>query len=205
MSEVAPKVVIATHNEHKVREIRDILLPLVPGLRGEEIVSAAHFTAEAPVEDGVTFAENSLIKARALAEQTGLIALADDSGLCVDVLGGAPGIFSARWAGSHGDDVANLNLLLDQLGDVRAEHRGANFTCAATLVTPDGEEQVSYGYLRGRLADSPRGTGGFGYDPILIPDGETRTCGELTPGEKNDISHRGEAFRGLAAHLQKLI
>lgn len=205
MSAPAPRIVIATHNEHKVREIRDILLPLVPGLQAEEVVSAAHFTAEAPVEDGVTFAENSLIKARALAQSTGLIALADDSGLCVEVLGGAPGIFSARWAGSHGDDAANLNLLLDQLSDVAEQHRAANFTCAASLVAPDGREWVTYGYLRGRLAESPRGTGGFGYDPILIPEGETRTCGELSAEEKNEISHRGEAFRGIATHLQQLI
>jgi XTP/dITP diphosphohydrolase len=171
------------------------------------------------VEDGVTFAENALIKARAVCAATGLPAVADDSGLAVDVLGGAPGIFSARWAGKHGDDLANLDLLLGQLGDVRPEHRQAGFVCAAALVTPDGREEVRLGEMRGVLATAPRGTNGFGYDPILVPEedprfaGEAfagtasgaladgpgrRTAAELSPDEKNAISHRGKAFRALA-------
>jgi XTP/dITP diphosphohydrolase len=197
-------VVLATHNRHKIVELRAILAPVVPGLADDDVVGAADVGAEPPVEDGVTFAENALIKARSLARQTGLVALADDSGLCVDVLGGAPGVFSARWAGAHGDDAANLALLLAQLADVPDEHRGAQFTCAAALVTPDGHEHVELGVLRGRLARAPRGTNGFGYDPVLVPDAQPAwatapvTCAELSAAEKNVISHRGHAFRALA-------
>src|ERR1700754_4525722 len=146
-------------------------------------------------ETGVTFAENALLKAHALARATGHPAIADDSGLCVDVLGGAPGIFSARWAGRHGDDQANLDLLLAQLGDIDTPHRAAHFACAAALALPDGTERVVEGQLRGTLRTAPAGANGFGYDPILQPDGSTRTCAELSPAEKNEISHRGKAFR----------
>ncbi len=194
----APRLVLATHNAHKVTELRAILAPLLPGLDPVDLVGARDLGAPEPVEDGLTFAANALLKARALAAFTGLPALADDSGLCVDVLGGAPGIFSARWAGRHGDDAANLDLLLAQLGDIAAEHRRARFTCAAALVTPDGTEHVEIGHLVGRLALAAHGSGGFGYDPVLVPEGETRTCAELTPAEKNAISHRGQAFRALA-------
>ncbi|QTE30410.1 RdgB/HAM1 family non-canonical purine NTP pyrophosphatase [Pengzhenrongella sicca] len=192
------RVVLATHNAHKVGELRAILAGVVPGLGAGDVVGAAELGAPEPVEDGVTFAANALIKARALAAFTGLTAVADDSGLAVDVLGGAPGIFSARWSGRHGDDVANLELLLAQLADVGPEHRGAQFVCAAALVTPEGYERVEHGYLRGTLATVPRGEHGFGYDPILVVAGGTRTSAELTPAEKNAISHRGEAFRALA-------
>ena len=198
MSASAPRLVLATHNAHKVTELRAILAPLLPGLDAVSLMGARDLGAPEPVEDGLTFAANALLKARALAAFTGLPALADDSGLCVDVLGGAPGIFSARWAGRHGDDDANLDLLLAQLGDVAAEHRRARFTCAAALVTPDGTEHVEIGHLVGRLALAAHGTGGFGYDPVLVPEGETRTCAELSPAEKNAISHRGQAFRALA-------
>jgi XTP/dITP diphosphohydrolase len=195
-----PRLVLATHNDHKVGELRAILLAdgTVPGLLPDEVVGAARFTDVEPVEDGVTFEANALIKARALAAVSGLPAVADDSGLAVDVLGGAPGIFSARWAGRHGDDQANLDLLLAQLGDIAPEHRRARFVCAAALVTPDGVEHVVRGELVGTLLTAPRGAGGFGYDPILQPDGETRSCAELTAAEKNAISHRGQAFRALA-------
>ena len=151
----------------------------------------------------MTFAENSLLKARAVAQATGLVAIADDSGLAVDVLGGAPGIFSARWAGRHGDDAANLQLLLDQLADVPDEFRGAAFVCAAALAVPgcqrpeEGREVVEYGQLEGTLLRAPRGAGGFGYDPVLQPSGLDRSCAELSPEEKNAISHRGHAFRAL--------
>ena len=170
-------------------------------------MTAGDVGAPEPVEDGVTFAENALIKARALSAATGLPAVADDSGLAVDVLGGAPGIFSARWSGRHGDDVANLELLLAQLSDVRAEHRNAAFVCAAALVTPDGREEVCLGDMPGVLTTAPRGTNGFGYDPILVPFEQEpgpggvrgqRTSAELEPSEKNAISHRGKAFRALA-------
>lgn len=208
------RLVLATHNPGKVAELRALVVPLVPGLAPEEIVSAAELAAPEPVEDGVTFADNALIKARALARATGLPAVADDSGLCVDVLGGAPGVFSARWSGRHGDDAANLALLLAQLADVGEAHRRAHFACAAALVTPDGTEVVETGTMPGVLTHAPRGTGGFGYDPILAPDDQperARTAGaaltgaELTPEEKNAISHRGHALRALAPHIAAVL
>ncbi|GAA1711667.1 RdgB/HAM1 family non-canonical purine NTP pyrophosphatase [Isoptericola hypogeus] len=203
------RLVLATHNRKKLVELRAILRaqPGLDALPDDAVVTAADLGVPEPVEDGVSFVENALIKARALAAATGLPAVADDSGLSVDVLGGAPGIFSARWAGRHGDDVANLELLLTQLGDVRDEHRGAAFVCAAALVTPDGREEVCLGEMPGTLARAPRGEHGFGYDPIHVPaeqapapDGSagTRTSAELSPDEKNAISHRGKAFRTLA-------
>jgi XTP/dITP diphosphohydrolase len=158
----------------------------------------------APLEDGLTFAANALLKARHTAAATGLPALADDSGLCVAALGGAPGVFSARWAGGHGDDAANLALLLDQLRDVPEAGRAAWFECAAALVAPDGGETVASGRMEGRLARAPRGAGGFGYDPILVPDGFEVTAAELTPEQKNAISHRGKAFRALAPAIRAL-
>ncbi len=153
----------------------------------------------------MTFAENALLKAQAVAVATGLPAVADDSGLCVDVLGGAPGVFSARWCGRHGDDAANLELLLAQLPDVAPEHRGADFVCAAALALPGGAERVAQGRLDGTLTSAPRGSNGFGYDPIFVPDGEGRTTAELSAAEKNAISHRGRAFRALAVHLRALV
>lgn len=199
------RLVLATHNAHKVGELRAILAPALPGLDPAAVVGARDVGAPEPVEDGVTFAENALLKARALAAFTGLPAVADDSGLAVDVLGGSPGIFSARWSGRHGDDEANLALLLAQLGDVRPEHRGARFVCAAAIVTPDGFEHVEQGALLGTLATEPRGTNGFGYDPVLVPAGGSRTCAELDPQEKNAISHRGQAFRALVPTLVRVL
>jgi XTP/dITP diphosphohydrolase len=197
------KLVLATRNAHKVGELRAIL-----GAAGLEVdlVGADAFPEVPDVpETGVTFAENALLKAHALARATGLPAVADDSGLCVDVLGGAPGIFSARWAGRHGDDRANLELLLAQLSDIAEPHRGAHFACAAALALPNGEERVVEGRLRGTLRFEPAGSSGFGYDPILQPDGYVVTCAELTPDQKNAISHRGEAFRALAPVLRELL
>ncbi|NUU21888.1 MAG: RdgB/HAM1 family non-canonical purine NTP pyrophosphatase, partial [Streptomycetaceae bacterium] len=156
-------------------------------------------------ETGLTFAANALLKAHAVAVATGLPAVADDSGLCVEALNGMPGIFSARWAGRHGDDKANLELLLAQLSDIAVEHRGAHFACAAALALPDGTERVVEGRLNGTLTFAPRGTGGFGYDPILQVDGDNRTTAELTPDEKNAISHRGRAFRALAPIVAELV
>ena len=147
---MSARLVLATHNAHKVGELRAILAPVLPGLDPASVVGARDVGAPEPVEDGVTFVENALIKARALAAFTGLPAVADDSGLSVDVLGGAPGIFSARWAGRHGDDAANLALLLAQLADIAEPHRSARFVCAAALVTPDGFEHVETGHARGR-------------------------------------------------------
>jgi XTP/dITP diphosphohydrolase len=197
--------VLATHNAHKVGELRAILAPVLPELAGDDVVGARDVGAPEPVEDGVTFEANALIKARALAAFTGLPAVADDSGLAVDVLGGAPGIFSARWSGRHGDDAANLALLLAQVSDIAPEHRGARFVCAAALVTPDGFEHVETGALVGTLTYEPRGAGGFGYDPALVPLGESRTCAELSPDEKNAISHRGQAFRALAPVIARVL
>ncbi|WP_084039468.1 RdgB/HAM1 family non-canonical purine NTP pyrophosphatase [Demequina sp. NBRC 110053] len=195
------RLAIATRNSHKVDEIWAILEPLLPHLHREDVASALDLDAPSPVEDGVTFEANALIKARALAASTGVPALADDSGIAVDVLGGSPGIFSARWAGSHGDDAANLRLLLDQLADVPDEHRGAAFVCAAALVTPDGREYVEVGRMPGELAREPRGDGGFGYDPIFVAEGQSVTNAELDADAKNAISHRGAAFRAMAPHV----
>ncbi|MCP1414592.1 RdgB/HAM1 family non-canonical purine NTP pyrophosphatase [Paenarthrobacter sp. A20] len=198
----APRLVLATHNKGKLKELRELLRGQVPGLDVDtQVVDAAAAGGPDVAETGVTFAENSLLKARAVAEATGLVAIADDSGLAVDVLGGAPGIFSARWAGTHGDDAANLRLLLAQLSDVPDSFRGAAFVCAAALAVPGTEgiahETVEYGQLEGTLLREPRGDGGFGYDPVLQPAGMDRSCAELSSEEKNAISHRGQAFRAL--------
>ncbi|HSA52753.1 MAG TPA: XTP/dITP diphosphatase [Yinghuangia sp.] len=197
------RLVLATRNAHKITELRKIL-----GNTGidVEIVGVDAFPDVPDVpETGLTFAANALLKAHAVARATGLPAIADDSGLCVDALNGMPGIFSARWAGRHGDDTANLELLLAQLSDIAPEHRAAHFTCAAALALPDGTERVVEGRLTGTLTNTPRGTGGFGYDPILQIDGDTRTAAELTGEEKNAISHRGEAFRALAPAVAELV
>lgn len=196
------RIVLATHNPHKVEEFQAIVAATRDDL---EVVG---YDGPEPVEDGVTFAENALIKARAAAAHTGLPALADDSGICVDVLGGAPGVFSAYWAGHAKDSTANLNLLLDQLSDIRDPHRTAQFVSTIALVTPGGDEHVVDGVWPGRLAPAASGAGGFGYDPIFIPDGQPegaeRTVGEWTSEEKNAQSHRSRAFVALAALLERL-
>jgi XTP/dITP diphosphohydrolase len=199
---VSTTVVLATRNAHKVGELREILADVCAEL--DLVIVGLRDFPEAPdvIEDGVTFEENALLKATSAAKATGLPALADDSGLTVDVLGGAPGIFSARWAGGGGDR-ANVQLLLNQLGDVRDEHRGAAFVCAAALVLPDGRGAVELGRFPGTLAREPRGTGGFGYDPIFVPTGSDRTLAEYAPEEKNGVSHRALAFRALAPHLRE--
>ncbi|GAA1866181.1 RdgB/HAM1 family non-canonical purine NTP pyrophosphatase [Brevibacterium marinum] len=191
--------VLATHNEGKRRELLEILLPAL-GEDTQVITAAEAGLGETP-ETGVTFAENALIKARAAAQATGRTAIADDSGIAVDVLGGSPGIFSARWAGRHGDDRANLELLLAQLGDISAENRGAQFRCAAAAATADGREFSAEGVMPGRLATSASGEHGFGYDPIFIPEGGNISAAEMTPEEKNARSHRRLAFDKLAAIL----
>ena len=199
------RVVLATRNPHKVIELREILTDLVEEI-GLEVIGVTEFPdVDDVVEDGVTFAENATLKAVAVARATGLPAIADDSGLAVDVLGGAPGIFSARWSGAHGSDRANVDLLLSQLGDVRDEHRAAGFVCAAALAMPDGRVVVREGQVRGTLTRAPRGTNGFGYDPILLVDGDTRTLAEYDNNEKNAISHRGVALRALAADLREAL
>ncbi|WAM00013.1 RdgB/HAM1 family non-canonical purine NTP pyrophosphatase [Streptomyces sp. Je 1-369] len=198
-----PRLVLATRNQHKLVELRNILTATAVT---SELVSADSFPEVEDVpETGLTFTENALIKARALSWATGFPALADDSGLCVKVLNGMPGVLSARWAGRHGDDQANLELLLAQLSDMPDEHRTAWYTCAAALVLPDGTERVTEGTLRGTLLREPVGDGGFAYDPIMQPQGETRTTAEMSLTEKNTICHRGSAFRALAPAIIELV
>lgn len=193
---MSARVVLATRNAHKVGELRAVLAPLLPDV---EVLTVDAFEDVPEVaETEVTFAGNALLKARAVATATGLPAIADDSGIAVDVLGGSPGIFSARWAGRHGDDVANLQLLLAQIADVPAQHRGGAFVCAAALALPDGTSAVREGRSRGTITTAPAGAGGFGYDPCFVPEGSDRTLAEHTAEEKNAISHRGKAFRALA-------
>jgi len=197
------RVVLATRNQHKVAELRRILetADLDVDLVGTEQCPDLPDVAET----GSTFAANALLKANDVAQRTGLIAIADDSGLCVDALNGMPGILSARWAGKHGDDAANLQLVLAQLADVPPNRRGAAFHCAAAVATPEGEERVVEGVLDGSLITEPRGRNGFGYDPIFTPRGYVLTTAELTPDEKDAISHRGQAFRALAPVLADLL
>jgi XTP/dITP diphosphohydrolase len=210
---VSRRLVLATRNEHKVHELQQILATLVDEL-GLEVVGAGDIEGAPDVaETEVTFLGNARLKAVALAEATGLPAVADDSGLAVDVLGGAPGVFSARWSGSAAGldagraqrDRANLELLLEQVGDVPDEHRGAAFVCAAVVAMPDGRVEGVEGRVTGRLVRAPRGTNGFGYDPVFVPDGDTRTLAEYTDEEKNAISHRGNAFRALEPVLRHIL
>jgi XTP/dITP diphosphohydrolase len=197
-------VLLATRNPGKLAELRRMLDGAdVPDITVLGLADVREFPEEP--ETGATFAENALAKARDAAKATGLAAVADDSGLAVDALGGMPGVLSARWAGRHGDDRANLELVLGQLADVPDDRRGAAFVCAAALVVPGGEEIVVHGEWAGRLARAPRGSNGFGYDPIFVPDGDTRTSAELTPQEKDAQSHRGRALRALLPHLRALV
>ncbi|HEY6800533.1 MAG TPA: RdgB/HAM1 family non-canonical purine NTP pyrophosphatase [Agromyces sp.] len=195
--------VLATHNPKKVREFQRIIGARMPG-------AVVHpYDGLQPVEDGLTFADNALIKARAAAAHTGRIALADDSGLCVDVLNGMPGIFSSRWAGISADDVANFRLVLSQISDIRRPHRGAEFRCTIALVVPEavlpgGHEFVAEGVWRGAIAYEPRGSHGFGYDPIFEPEGLEVTSAELRPEQKDEQSHRSRAFTILLPELERV-
>lgn len=192
------KLIIASNNAHKVYEIKKIL-----GSKFDEILSIREAGVEhETVEDGSTFMENSLKKAREISAITGCAALADDSGICAHALGGAPGIYSARFAGEYKgqeSDDRNNALLLERLAD--KDDKSAHYTCAMSLVYPDGREVLAEGYMYGSIIDTPRGTRGFGYDPIFVPDGESRTVAEMTDEEKNLISHRANA---LALLLQKI-
>jgi XTP/dITP diphosphohydrolase len=198
---VRSTVVLATRNPGKIAELRRILAPEDIDLVGLDAFPDVPDVAET----GDTFIANARLKAHAVSQATGLVAVADDSGLAVDALNQMPGVLSARWSGRHGADEANLALVLAQLSDVPDERRGAAFICAAVAATPDGREVVVEARLDGALARAPRGTGGFGYDPIFVPIGETRTTAEMPPAEKDAISHRGKAFRGLAPQLPTLI
>jgi XTP/dITP diphosphohydrolase len=192
------KLLLATRNPGKLVELRRMLT-------GFDVVGLGDVPEfpEAP-ETGATFADNALAKARDAAAATGLASVADDSGLTVDALNGMPGVLSARWSGRHGADRANLDLVLAQVADVPDERRGAAFVCAAALVVPGGPETVVHGEWAGHLTRGPRGTNGFGYDPIFVPEGETRTSAELSAAEKDAASHRARALRALLPHLRAL-
>ncbi|GAA1318535.1 RdgB/HAM1 family non-canonical purine NTP pyrophosphatase [Leucobacter albus] len=192
-------LVLASHNANKLVELRAVLEPLIPGI---ELVG---YDGPEPVEDGLSFEANALLKARAAAAHTGLPALADDSGIAVEVLGGSPGIFSARWGGHARDDRANVKLLLEQLSDIAEEHRAAGFVCAAALVTPEGHEVCELGVWQGSLLTEAVGENGFGYDPIFMPEGERRSAAEMRPEEKNLVSHRTRAFTQLAPAIAELL
>ncbi|GAB3674634.1 RdgB/HAM1 family non-canonical purine NTP pyrophosphatase [Actinocorallia lasiicapitis] len=192
------KIVLATGNEGKIVELRRLLTD-------HEVVGLSEFPDAPDVpETELTFAGNALLKARAIAAHTGLPAVSDDSGLCVDALNGMPGVLSARWSGRFGadaKDLRNLQLVLDQLADVGDGQRGAHFMCAAALAYPDGRAEVVEGRMDGVVLREPRGAGGFGYDPIFLLPELGKTTAELTPEEKSAVSHRGKAFRALAAYL----
>jgi XTP/dITP diphosphohydrolase len=195
-----PRVVLATRNHGKVEELRRILDGQVQ-LLGLDDVPAY----EPGPETGATFEENALLKAREAVQHTGLPAVADDSGLAVDAMNGMPGVLSARWAGEHGQDRANLELLLKQLADVPDERLGAGFICAAAYALPDGRCEVVLGEMRGRVVRDPRGGNGFGYDPLFVPEGLDVTSAELSSADKDAISHRGKAFRLLAPKLVEVL
>ena len=196
------KLVLASRNAGKLAELRRILGS------SYELVGLDE-SAPDVAETGVTFEDNALLKAHAAAAATGLASVADDSGLTVDALNGMPGVLSARWSGlpegDPGRDAANLQLVLAQIGDIPPERRGAAFVCAAAAALPGGKSIVVRGEVRGSLLYAPRGTGGFGYDPIFLPEGGSLTTAELDPAEKDAISHRGRAFRALVARLPELL
>ena len=199
------RLLLATANKKKLVELQRILDSAL-GTNRITLVGLADLEdyPEVP-ETGLTFGENALLKAREGASRTGLPTVADDSGLAVDALNGMPGVFSARWAGGHGEDRANLDLVLAQISDVSDEHRGAAFVCAAALVLPNGREHLVEGRQVGKLLRARRGEGGFGYDPIFLGDRQSRTNAELSPAEKDAISHRGKALRELAPIVAKAL
>jgi XTP/dITP diphosphohydrolase len=197
------RIILATRNPAKLAELRRILAAAGVSAAVTDLGDAPGMPEVA--ETGRTFAENALLKARAVAAFTGLPAVADDSGLCVDALNGMPGVLSARWSGRHGDDDANLRLVLGQIADVPPGERGAHFTCVAALVLPSGEERLTEGTVYGQLTDAPRGSNGFGYDPIFVPDGFELTTAQMSADEKDKISHRGQALRALAPVIAELL
>jgi XTP/dITP diphosphohydrolase len=198
------KFVLATRNSHKAAELKRILEELDLDC---ELLTVADFPGAPEVEETEsTFEGNALLKARALAKFTDLAAIADDSGICVDALDGNPGVLSARWSGATENiDKANLDLVLEQTKDVAPENRGAKFVCAAVSVFPDGRELVARGEMRGHLLDAPIGENGFGYDPIFVPEGFTKTTAEMTGSEKDEISHRSKALNQLVQHISEVI
>jgi XTP/dITP diphosphohydrolase len=198
------KLVLATRNSGKIIEFRRILEEIAPG--AVELISVDQFPDLIDVaETGSTFEANSLLKARYTSGATGLPAIADDSGLCIDALGGAPGVLSARWAGKHGDDQANLEKVLEQLKDIPEEKRGAHFLCVTSLVLPDGREHVSEGRFDGSILRSAVGTNGFGYDPIFQPFGLAISSAQMSAQDKDLVSHRGKSLRAIAPHVIHLL
>ena len=202
MSVALDTVVLATHNAKKLGELRRIVASAGLGVDVLGLDDVASYPE--PEETEATFEGNALLKARACVARTGRAALADDSGLSVDVLNGMPGVRSARWAGPGASDAENLGLLLRQLSDVPDGARGARFVCAMALVLPDGRQFALVRDMPGRLAREPRGSNGFGYDPAFVADGHTRTNAELTPEEKDAISHRGQAVRAMVDVIREL-
>ena len=200
---MSDRLLLATRNPGKLAELQRLLGSAVPGVAVVGLRDVPDYP-EAP-ETGATFAENALLKAREAVRYTGLPAVADDSGLTVDALNGMPGVLSARWSGRHGDDPANTELLLGQLADVPDERRGAAFVCAAAVVTPEGAERVLERSWRGQVVREGRGSNGFGYDPVFLPDGLERTAAELTAAEKDALSHRGQAFAALVPLVAELL
>jgi XTP/dITP diphosphohydrolase len=198
------KVLLATANTKKLAELQRILDTALGSSRVTSVGLGDFEDYPDVPETGLTFGENALLKAREGARRTGLPTVADDSGLAVDALNGMPGVFSARWSGRHGDDDANLDLVLAQISDVPDEHRGAAFVCAAALVLPNGREHLVEGRQAGRIIRVRRGTGGFGYDPVFLGEGQDRTNAELSAEEKDAISHRGKALRNLAKVIAEL-
>jgi len=201
---MAHQLLLATRNKGKIEEFRRILEAIAPGeieLIGIDSFPDLHDV----VEDGKTFQENALKKAREMCEATGIASIADDSGLCVDFLNGDPGIFSARWAGSHGDDAANTAKVLQQLDGVPEEQRGAHFTCVAALYLPDGRSHCEEAQFRGSILLSPIGDQGFGYDPIFKPAGYAISSAQMSAEEKDSISHRGKSLRAIAPHVITLL
>jgi len=198
------KLVLATRNQGKIEEFRRILQELAPGQI--DLIGVDQFPHLVDVDEtGSTFEENSLLKARYTSEATGLPAIADDSGLCVDALNGDPGIYSARWAGTHGDDHANLEKVLEQLKDVPDEKRTAYFICVASLVLPDGRQKVAEGRFEGHILHAPVGNNGFGYDPIFQPLGMSISSAQMSAEEKDLVSHRGKSLRSLAPHVIQML
>lgn len=198
------KLVLATRNQGKITEFRRILDELAPGQI--ELIGVDQFPDLVDVDEtGSTFEENSLLKSRYTCDATGLPAIADDSGLCVDFLNGDPGIFSARWAGNHGDDQANIEKLLEQLKGVPDNKRTAHFKCVASLVLPDGREQVAEGRFEGHILHAPVGDHGFGYDPIFQPLGLSISSAQMSAQEKDLVSHRGKSLRSIAPHVIQML
>ncbi|CAB4538258.1 unannotated protein [freshwater metagenome] len=198
------KLLLATRNKGKITEFRRILDAVAPG--EIELVGLDEFPElHDVVEDGATFQENALKKAREMSRATGIPAIADDSGLCVDALGGDPGIYSARWAGSHGDDAANTAKVLDQLRDIPDAQRGAHFSCVAALYLPDGRSHCEEAHFDGWILHAPVGNQGFGYDPIFRPDGYDLSSAQMSAEEKDAISHRGKSLRAIAPHVITLL